>query len=653
MGLDQRYINNFSREIWQKHTFDKIKQKLFSAKNNRFVRYDNYARSHLVLIYGKSQVGKTTLILNLIGIKDEYFDEVYKVLRAGARRGNSSTSTAIVYSQSPENKYGYAVSSLNEVDDKDIYYYNEKEISKKLNDARNKLEKGEQNLNDVIYIYIPKDYFVPDAADRNISIIDVPGVESRNRIEAIYAQNLLTKYLPVASVCIIACRSNEIQSLESLVLPGNLCWKNMGYKFLVVITNSYSDGSIKNYFRKERKNRDSDFYHYVAEQYSKEMRHILGNDYDIKIFPVDVGDSFGKLRKEELKNEKDKEEVLSVRNKFLSEIRDFIVQNEYGGRLQLALKDLKIIIDTCKKENLSEIEKEILSRKKKKDCKKSKIESLEKKDIFLETYEEELNQEREFLNNKKGDILAYCNEVIIDLDDDVLNYIKDNSFYKYDNTGAFLKDKKKEVFAYIYGSVYDFLYNLLKNINYELEQLKIPMDIYKEMNIYENFLSEQSYNLYPQKQSLFSKRKKVYFSEIKEICEKIQDFINSRIKECIFGEREELDKMIERKEYEIRNIKKFVKKQGQKKTKLSNEINEIDKEICDLEKEKEGVEKAIKQDEETLNMYLKFAQESYLEQRNQIVNEMNTCHCSDKKLLLLMFLGVLDKDYNAVMGDIR
>ena len=52
-------------------------------------------------------------------------------------------------------------------------------------------------------------------------------------------------------------------------------------------------------------------------------------------------------------------------------------------------------------------------------------------------------------------------------------------------------------------------------------------------------------------------------------------------------------------------------------------------------------------------MYLKFAQESYLEQRNQIVNEMNTCHCSDKKLLLLMFLGVLDKDYNAVMGDIR
>ncbi|CVI73587.1 hypothetical protein BN3660_03174 [Eubacteriaceae bacterium CHKCI004] len=405
-------------------------------------------------------------------------------------------------------------------------------------------------------------------------------------------------------------------------------------------------------FRQERKNRDSDFYHYVLEQYSKEIRHILRNNNDIKIFPVDVGDSFCKLCEEELQNEKDKDEVLYVRNKFLSEIRDFIVQNKYGGRLKLALKDLKILIDTCKKENIGEIENEILSRKKEKDSKKNTIESLEKKDIFLASYEEELNQEREFLNNKKRDILAYCNQVIIDLDDVVLNYIKDNSLYKYDNEDVFLKDKKKEVFAYINRGVYDFLYNLLKNINYDLEQLKIPMDIYKEMSIYEDFLNEQSYNLYPQKKSFFSKSKKVYFSEIKKICENIQDFINSRIKECIFSEREEIDKMIERKEYDIRKIKNFAKKQEQKKTKLSNEINEIDKEICNLKKEKKGIEKAIKQDEETLNMYLKFAQESYLKQRNQIVNEMNTCCCSDKKLLLMMFLGVLDKDYNTVMEDI-
>lgn len=270
----------------------------------------------------------------------------------------------------------------------------------------------------------------------------------------------------------------------------------------------------------------------------------------------------------------------------------------------------------------------------------------------MASYEEELNQEREFLNKKKKEILAYCNVIIQNLYDNVLKEINKNSLYKVDNKGFFLRDKEKKVFDYIYQTVYDFLYNLLKKINYDLEQLKIPMDIYKEMSIYENFLGEQSYNLYPQKKSFFSKSKKVYFSEIKIICENIQDFINSRIKECIFSEREEIDKMIERKEYDIRKIKNLAKKQAQQKTKLSNEINEIDKEICNLKKGKKGIEKAIKQDEETLNMYLKFAQESYLKQRNQIVNEMNTCCCSDKKLLLMMFLGVLDKDYNTVMEDI-
>ena len=65
------------KEDWQRKTFKMIKSDLISAKDNRFVRYDNTEENHLVMIYGKSQVGKTTLILNMIGLKPDCFSEVY------------------------------------------------------------------------------------------------------------------------------------------------------------------------------------------------------------------------------------------------------------------------------------------------------------------------------------------------------------------------------------------------------------------------------------------------------------------------------------------------------------------------------------------------------------------------------------------------
>ena len=84
---------------WQRKTFEMIKKDLISARDNHFVKYDCAEENHLVMIYGKSQVGKTTLILNMIGIKTECFFEVYETLRAGVPRGNSSTSTAIIYTK--------------------------------------------------------------------------------------------------------------------------------------------------------------------------------------------------------------------------------------------------------------------------------------------------------------------------------------------------------------------------------------------------------------------------------------------------------------------------------------------------------------------------------------------------------------------------
>lgn len=357
MGLNQHCIKTFDKESWQKSTFEKLKKDLLCVNENRIVQYENYARNHLVMIYGKSQVGKTTLILNIIGVRDEYMEEVYSTLRAGVPHGNSSTSTAIVYARSENEDYGYAVASINELSSKNVFYSNKEEIIEKLKKTRKKLETGMQNLKDILFIYIPKRYFNSYMVNDTISIIDVPGVESRNQKEAIYAQNLLKKYLPVASVCMIVCRSNEIQSLESMVLPGYAYWKNMGHKFAVVITNSYNDGSVKKYFRESTNIESKDFFSFVEETYRNEVGHILGKDSQIQIFPIDIGDSFMKLT-EELKKE-DRKEVSRVKDEILKSLRGFIFKNNSGDRLHTALEDLKILIQSYEKEQKNDLEKDI------------------------------------------------------------------------------------------------------------------------------------------------------------------------------------------------------------------------------------------------------------------------------------------------------
>lgn len=101
MSRLEKYLDD--RETWQNNTIEEIKKKVIykpkSLKNSR-------VGEKLVAIYGPPQIGKTTLILCLIGIAPEFQKKVYNDIRAGVPRGNSSTSTAIIYHQIDADLYG-------------------------------------------------------------------------------------------------------------------------------------------------------------------------------------------------------------------------------------------------------------------------------------------------------------------------------------------------------------------------------------------------------------------------------------------------------------------------------------------------------------------------------------------------------------------
>ena len=68
------------RSDWQEKAFNELKDDLTATKDNRFLKYQDENETYLVMICGKSQIGKSTLILKMIGIRDENFNDVYNTL---------------------------------------------------------------------------------------------------------------------------------------------------------------------------------------------------------------------------------------------------------------------------------------------------------------------------------------------------------------------------------------------------------------------------------------------------------------------------------------------------------------------------------------------------------------------------------------------
>lgn len=647
MDWDQLFLK---KEDWQQRTFEMIKNDLISARDNRFVRYDNTEEHHLVMIYGKSQVGKTTLILNMIGIKSDCFFEVYETLRAGVPRGNSSTSTAIIYSRSVNEQYGSALTSINDISSRNIQYFDKKDMICYLEGIRNQVESNKVSTDSILFIYIPKSYFIQDSTVDNISIMDMPGIESRNHKEDIHVQNLMTKYIPISSVCIITCRCNDIQSLEALVLPNGLDWKRMEHRFILVITHAYNDGTTKRYFKTKPLERKIGFYDYVTEVYTQEIRKILGAANQTEVYPIDVGDTLARLCNEEIKEEADRNEVITTKDRVLSDLRKSIVSHK-GERLKAALMDLEVIIKNYGEDKLQRIAVEITDHYSKiKDKErlifqtKSYLEQLdggEQNDLLLDI--DELKENR----NQFSLLLSGC---ISSFSLQTKQYIMDNSLYK----SEYLKDKERAVLNNMRTNISEKVDTYTKKLNKLIHQtgIDITLNAAQIQNQADALVLQEEDSLYPPKNGLFSRRKKVFLENIESVCLSIEcsinNLLNGYVNNCIIA----VNRLIYDKQKRINKISSLILKQKSKCNRYDSEICFLKTEIKALQELKDDVSQKLNRDQQILAMYLKYAKQAYEEQRKDIIRQINSSENADDKLFLILFLGVLDKDYQKVTGGI-
>lgn len=645
------------KEDWQRKTFEMIKSDLISAKDNRFVRYDNTEENHLVMIYGKSQVGKTTLILNMIGLKPDCFSDVYETLRAGVPRGNSSTSTAIIYAKSVNEQYGCALSSLNALSSKDTQYYDKKRMIAHLEKIRQQVENNKVPPNSILFIYIPKNCFIQDSMADSISIMDMPGIESRNHKEDIHVQNLMTKYIPISSVCIIACRSNEIQSLETLVLPNHLEWKRMEHRFILVITHAYNDGTTKQYFRTTPSERTGNFYDYVVDAYAREIRKILGAKNRTEVYPVDVGDTLTRLCNEEIKRDSDRKEIIETKDRVLANLRKSIIDHK-GERLKSALMDLDVIIKHYGENEIQHIDEEISVLCSKIDNKNNLINRTDRdieKLIGEDGEQDELLSEIKELEKVSEQFYSLLYSCVSDFSSQTKQYILKSSLFKCNGNDNYLEDKEQQVLGFMRTTVLASVEQYIQSINRLIRQADIDIIINSAQMQTEadSFILEEQNSIYPPKKGLFSKREKVLLESIEAICVSIEGCINKHLNSYVNNCISEIKKSIIDKRQQRNRISSSIKQEEGKKKKYLSEIKSLEKQIEELKSSKKDIEQKKTQDQKTLAMYLEYAERAYIEQRNNVIQQINESKSADDKLLLILFLGVLDKDYQKVTGGIH
>ena len=319
------------REKWQNETVAKMQERLESHPTGRYLVAD-YNRS-LVVVYGNTQIGKTSLILNIMGVLPEYQHEVYTVLRAGQDYGDSSTVTAIFYLISKTDSYG--ISDSKDSQDKNVSY-TDIEMIQRLSEIREGIESGTAKYR-LLYIFIPKKYFSKDILDyESFSILDLPGINSKNEHEREHVDDVVKQYMAMATAKIIVTKGDSIQDLESIRVPEGIDWRLFPNRYFIVVTMAFSQGSVKKYFSTDKSSRENSFIESVEHAFS-EIPEIVQSD-KIEWYPIDVGESFRSLI---LDYKEDAEEIINAQNYYLKKIRDAIIARK-GNGLRNIINDLTI-----------------------------------------------------------------------------------------------------------------------------------------------------------------------------------------------------------------------------------------------------------------------------------------------------------------------
>ncbi|MDM0010157.1 hypothetical protein QTI51_37290 [Variovorax sp. J22G73] len=199
-----------------------------------------------VVVFGKTQVGKTTLLLELMGVAPEAMQRVSTVLRGGRSRGQSATATVMEYGRSPDSAWwlqqGRTTASFDTDDAATLA----------LAELRLHMEGAALVFESPVRVSIPSDCFTPTRADElHVRMLDLPGDQAANPVERRHVAQMAGRYVPGADLILLVGRIDDLGFMKpgGLALPGIEDWQIVPDRFRIVSTYSFTSESMRDYVR--------------------------------------------------------------------------------------------------------------------------------------------------------------------------------------------------------------------------------------------------------------------------------------------------------------------------------------------------------------------------------------------------------------------
>ena len=282
------------RLAWAFRAYDRFIETLSPDVREHFPKGDEQGEAYVV-VFGKTQVGKTTLILDLMGLSGCSLKRVSNVLRGGREVGKSATATAMEYRRSSDDHWQFVHGTATA--SSEPMRYDDAGMTAALGDVREQMSKKRLQADKPFIVWIPNDCFDGDKnAGFSVRMLDLPGDHAADAVERNHVQQMAQKYVPNADLILLVGKGDDLSFLKpaSLELPSIEDWQIVPNRFRIVTTYSFTAQSVRDAI-KQQKTVDAEFFRrHLLEQIRtfKELKlHEDAADTQ-RFFPLEFGDSW-------------------------------------------------------------------------------------------------------------------------------------------------------------------------------------------------------------------------------------------------------------------------------------------------------------------------------------------------------------------------
>ncbi|MTH54531.1 hypothetical protein GKZ89_14090 [Bacillus mangrovi] len=319
--------------------------RIFKATENK-----QEDRKLIISVYGPTQVGKTSLILTLMGVKEQYLDEISEFLRGKRKLGESATATVTKYQISPTEDFIVKVPDHQERIIKSVH-----EFEEQMAHLRNLVETGSIQSIEPVNIAVPKSKCKEQV--RQIELLDLPGIESAELKEQRHVARCVEFWVPNSHICLIVNGAADLTFLRDIPMSNLQRWYKLPDNYFIVLTRAFSPESVQRRIQSNEIVETKD----VISYYRREIEDILKEKIGT-IYPIEIGGSIKFLSEKEqilansifsaLKERIEKLDIQDISFRFLTGYyQEIVVQSE---------REIKYHKDqiAAKQEELDQIQKQ-------------------------------------------------------------------------------------------------------------------------------------------------------------------------------------------------------------------------------------------------------------------------------------------------------